>query len=158
MSNNKQIENITQHEMFETAQKRIKQKKRLFQHFVLFVLGCLFMYIINKLLDYGAEYNWYLWGILAWGFIFLLNFINVFVTNRFLSKDWERKQREKLVALQEKKMMKMQAQIEKEYAKMAEKVAKEESKKPISEPKIITPDKDNLPPANPEIDSQTSKI
>lgn len=129
MSINKQqtVENIAQHEMFETAQRRIRQKRRLFQHLIFFVLGSLFMFIVNKVLDYGKEYNWYLWGILAWGFFFLVHLINVFITDRFLGKNWQRKQREYLVSLQEKKIMKMQAKIEKEYAKMAQKAEKEDT-------------------------------
>lgn len=128
MKNTQQsAENIAQHEMFETAQRRIKQKKRLFFHFIVFGLASIFMLVINKVLGYGEPYDWFLWVILFWGFFFLLHVIDVFITSRFLGKSWERKYRDRLVALQEKKMMKMQAKIEKEYAKMAEKVAKEEA-------------------------------
>lgn len=153
------IENMAQHEMFENAQKRIKQKRRLFFHLILFVLGSLFMYIINKVLDYGVEYNWYLWGILVWGFFFLLHVINVFITDRFLGQNWQRKEREKLVALQEKKMMKMQIQVEKEYAKMAEKIAKEEAKKTTNTPLSPSENKDSsLPNPTSESTFQDPKV
>lgn len=96
--------NIQQHELIENAQARIKQKKVLYFHFVLFVVTGIFMYIINRVLNYYDEYNWYLWILVVWGFLFVLHFINVFITNKFLGKDWERKQREKLVELQKERI------------------------------------------------------
>lgn len=44
---------------------------------------------------------------------FLIHFINVFITNRFLGKKWEREQREKLVNIQKNKLAKIQQEIEK---------------------------------------------
>ena len=96
--------NIQQHELIENAQARIKQKKALYFHFILFVVTGIFMYIINRVLNYYGEYNWYLWILVIWGFLFVLHFINVFITNNFLGKNWERKQREKLVALQKERI------------------------------------------------------
>ncbi|CEN45663.1 conserved hypothetical protein [Capnocytophaga canis] len=114
-----------QHILFEEAQKRIKQKKMLTFHFFVFILGCIFMYVINRILDYGVAYNWYIWGIMIWTFLFLLHVINVFLINRFMGKEWERKQRERLVELQQKKILKMEVAIEKEFEKQKEQVAKE---------------------------------
>lgn len=110
---------IDQHELIETAQSRIRQKKRLYYHFVLFLLGSIFMIVANKFLNYYVEYNWFVWGICIWAFIFLLHVINVFVTNRFLGKAWERAQREKLVNLQKNKLASIQEEIEREAAKQA---------------------------------------
>jgi|SRR5699024_7820050 len=104
---------IDQHELIETAQSRIRQKKRLYYHFILFLLGSIFMIIANKFLNYGVQYNWFVWGIGVWTFIFLIHFINVFITNRFLGKKWEREQREKLVNIQKNKLAKIQQEIEK---------------------------------------------
>lgn len=124
MQGSTKVDNI-QHELFEDAQRRIKQKKMLFFHFWVFVLGCVFMVIINKLLYSNATYNWYIWGILAWTFLFLLHVINVFIVNRFMGKDWERKHRQRLVELQQKKLLKMEVTIEKEFQKEKEKAEKE---------------------------------
>lgn len=110
---------IDQHELIETAQSRIRQKKRLYYHFVLFLLGSIFMIVANKFLNYYVEYNWFVWGICIWAFIFLLHVINVFVTNRFLGKAWERAQREKLVNLQKNKLASIQEEIEREATKQA---------------------------------------
>jgi len=110
---------IDQHELIETAQSRIRQKKRLYYHFVIFLLGSIFMIVANKFLNYYVQYNWFVWGICIWTFIFLLHLINVFVTNRFLGKKWEREQREKLVNLQKNKLAKIQEEMEREAAKKA---------------------------------------
>ncbi|MFK8293103.1 2TM domain-containing protein [Capnocytophaga stomatis] len=114
-----------QYELFENAQRRIKQKKLLFLHLWVFVLGCIFMVVINKLLYSETTYNWYIWGILIWTFLFLLHVINVFVIERFMGKEWERKERQRLVELQQKKILKMEASVEKELQKEREKAQQE---------------------------------
>lgn len=114
-----------QHEMFEYAQQRIIRKKRLFLHFVLYVIGGIFMFIFNKLLSYGYQYDWFVWGIMAWTFLFLVHVVNVYITEPFMGKAWQRKEREKLVALQQKKIMKMQAQVEKEFEEQKKLIEKD---------------------------------
>lgn len=129
---------MAQHEMFETAQHRIKQKKRLFFHLIIYVLGGIFMFVINKLLGYGQT-DWFVWAILVWTFFFLIHVVNVFITDRFLGREWQRKEREKLVALQQKKLLKMQAQVEKEFEKQ-----KEEAQRAIALEVQIQEEKENL--------------
>ncbi|MDG3582397.1 2TM domain-containing protein [Galbibacter pacificus] len=106
---------LDQHELIENAQSRIRQKRRLYYHFVFFLFGSVFMIIINKVLKYGDQYNWFVWGITFWVFILLIHFINVFVTNKFLGKEWEREQREKLIAKQKNRIAKLQQEVEKEF-------------------------------------------
>ena len=106
---------LEQHEQLEYAQKRIGQKKRLFAHFVIFLIGSIFLVALNKLLRYGEEYDWFVWAITLWAFLFVLHFFNVFVTNRFLGKDWERKQREKLVKKQRDRIAEIQKEIETDF-------------------------------------------
>ncbi|WP_417442887.1 2TM domain-containing protein [Joostella sp.] len=106
---------LDQHELIENAQARIKQKKRLYYHFVIFLIGSVFMIVANKFLKYGEDYNWFIWGISFWSFLLLLHFINVYFVDPFLGKEWERKQREKLVAIQKKRINKIQLEVEKEY-------------------------------------------
>ena len=104
--------NIEQHEFIETAQSRIKQKKRLYFHFVVFVIANIFLFIFNKVLKYYEELNWYLWVLMVWGFLFIMHFINVFITHPFIGKEWERKQREKLVALQKEKIAAIKRELD----------------------------------------------
>jgi hypothetical protein len=106
---------LEQHEQLEYAQRRIGQKKWLYLHFVIFLIGCVFLILINKILKYGENYDWFLWAILLWAFLLILHLINVFVTNKFLGLEWERQQREKLVAKQRKRIAELQKEIETEF-------------------------------------------
>lgn len=99
------------HEQYEYARRRIKQKKRLYYHFVLFVLGSLLLFVAHKFLDSTVVTDWYLWIITIWLFLFILHFIKIFITDRFMNKDWEREQIDRLVTLQKKKMEQLQTQI-----------------------------------------------
>jgi len=102
-----------QHELYENARKRVQQKKRLYFHFVLFLVGSVFLIVLNKLLKVGENFieNWFVWAIVLWLFFWVLHFINVFVTKRFMGGDWERKQTEKLVVKQELRIAKLEKKI-----------------------------------------------
>mgnify|MGYP003610988631 FL=1 len=99
------------HEQYEYARRRIKQKKRLYYHFVLFVLGSLLLFVAHNFLDSTVVTDWYLWIITIWLFLFILHFIKIFITDRFMNKDWEREQIDRLVALQKKKLDQLQTQV-----------------------------------------------
>jgi len=92
------------HEQYEYARKRIRQKKGLYFHFVLFLLGSLFLFVADHFFGFriGTEQNWCIWIITLWCFIFILHFIKVYITDRFMNKKWEREQIDRLVALQQK--------------------------------------------------------
>ncbi|CAM4394461.1 2TM domain-containing protein [Zobellia roscoffensis] len=106
---------LEQHEMLENAQTRIKQKKRLFTHLVIFLIGSVFLILINKILKYGDTYDWFIWGITFWAFLFIIHAFNVFVTQKFMGREWERIQREKLVAKQKKRIAEIQKEIETDF-------------------------------------------
>jgi len=103
-----------QHEQYEYARNRIRQKKNVFIHFMIFLVGSLFLFIINKILAFDEADDWYIWAITGWGFLFIMHFIKVFITDSFMNKNWERHQIDKLVAMQQKKMHKLQAQLDSE--------------------------------------------
>lgn len=100
-----------QHELYEYARKRLKQKKRLYFHFVVLFLASLFLFVSTKIFNFGVNSNWYIWVITIWFFLFILHFIKVFITDRFMNKNWERDQIDRLVALQQKKIEELQSQI-----------------------------------------------
>lgn len=106
-----------QHELYENARNYTIQKKRLYYHFIVFIVGAIFLILLNKILNIGETVveNWFVWAITLWFFFFVLHFINVFVTNRFMGKEWERIQTEKLIQKQELRI----AQLEKEMANEA---------------------------------------
>jgi len=107
--------NLEQHDLLESAHARIKQKKRLYEHFVIFLIGSVFLVLINKILKFGVEYDWFIWAITFWAFLFVIHVVNVFVTQKFMGKDWERQQREKLVLKQKEKIAALQKEIETDF-------------------------------------------
>jgi hypothetical protein len=102
----------SQHEQYEYARQRIKQKKKLYFHFVLLFLGGILLFVLNKILNIGEPNNWYLWAITIWIFIFTLHFIKVFITDSFMNKNWERDQIDKLMTKQQRKIEQLQRKVE----------------------------------------------
>ena len=107
--------NLEQHDLLESAHARIKQKKRLYEHFIIFLIGSVFLVLINKILKFGIEYDWFVWAITFWAFLFVMHVVNVFVIQKFMGKDWERQQREKLVLKQKEKIAELQKEIETDF-------------------------------------------
>lgn len=131
----KQVSTIDkdQLELIENAQKRIKQKKRLYIHFVIFLIGAVFLIIANTVLGIGKDFqiagiDWFVYAIVAWLFLFVYHFINVFITNKFMGKDWEKQQLDKLVNQQQQRIDKLKANFLKEETKIAQTQAYNEAK------------------------------
>lgn len=138
-------------ELIENAQKRIKQKKRLYVHFVIFLIGAVFLIAANTVLGIGKDFKlfgkeWFLFAILIWLFFFLYHLFNVFITHKFMGKAWEKEQLEKLVAKQQERIDKLKAGFVKEetliaqsevYAEANPKIQSPKSKKTQSELTII---------------------
>jgi hypothetical protein len=101
-----------QQELYEYARKRIQQKKNLYYHFVFFLIGSLFMFVANVLLKFGEPRIWYIWAVTVWFFLIILHFIKVYITDRFMNKNWEREQIDRLVKRQERKIQQMSAKID----------------------------------------------
>ncbi|PKP24748.1 MAG: hypothetical protein CVU03_11065 [Bacteroidetes bacterium HGW-Bacteroidetes-2] len=104
-------------EQFLYAQDRIRQKKRLNQHFVVFLVGSVFIIVLNQFLGVGSEFfikNWFVWAILIWAFLFIVHAFNVYVTNSFMGKEWENKQLTKLREKQRKRMIELENKVEHE--------------------------------------------
>lgn len=118
-SKNKKTERLDseQREQYEYARKRVKQKKRLMQHFIVFLAGSLLLIIINPILGIGKDFfisNWFAWAILFWALLFLVHVLNVFILNKFMGKEWEDRQIEKLKAKQQAKIDSLYLEVEKE--------------------------------------------
>lgn len=106
-------------ELIQNAQRRIKQKKRLYVHFVIFLIGALFLVLANTLLGIGDTVTffgteWFVFAILLWLFFLLYHIFNVFITHKFMGKDWEKAQLDKLVAKQKVRIEKLKTQLKKE--------------------------------------------
>lgn len=105
-----------QRALIENAQTRTRQKKRLYRHFVLFLAGAILLIIINELLGIGKEFkifgkDWFIWAILLWIFFFLVHGINVFVLNRFMNKEWEEKQLNRLIKKQQDRIAELEEKV-----------------------------------------------
>ncbi len=130
----KQVSTIDkdQLELIEYAQKRIRQKKRLYVHFVVFLIGAVFLVLANTVLGIGKDFtiagvNWFVYAILAWLFLFAYHFISVFITNKFMGKAWEKQQLEKLVNQQQQRIDKLKEGFLKEERKIAQSQAYNET-------------------------------
>lgn len=112
-------------ELMQNAQRRIKQKKRLYNHFVVFLIGSIFLIIANIVLGIGKDIrffdiDWFVFAILAWLAVFLLHIFNVFITNRFMGPNWEQAQMEKLMGEQQVRIEKLKSELKKEAPIIAE--------------------------------------
>ncbi len=111
-----------QRELYEHARKRIIQKKRLFQHFVIFVVGSFFMAILNLVFGFGKEITffgvyWFVIGIICWAFLFVLHFCNVWLFSTFMGQEWADKQMERLITKQKEEIALIQKDIDLMYPK-----------------------------------------
>lgn len=112
-------------ELIQNAQRRVKQKKRLYSHFVIFLIGALLLVVANAVLGIGKdikifELDWFVIAILVWLFIFLYHVFNVFVINNFMGNEWEQQQLDKLVAKQQIRIDKIKTELKKEAPHIAE--------------------------------------
>ncbi|HZJ36547.1 MAG TPA: 2TM domain-containing protein, partial [Gillisia sp.] len=109
-----------QRELYETARRRTVQKRRLFQHFVIFLVGGILLIILNVVIGYRQDftplgYDWFVLAILIWIFFILVHLINVFVTDSFMGKKWEQRQLEKLVRKQKDRIAELQKKVDLNY-------------------------------------------
>src|SRR5690606_18352425 len=104
-----------QREQYEYARRRIKAKKSLMRHFIVFLVGSVLLILINPILGYGENFfikDWFIWAILIWTFIFLIHLFNVFVMNKFMGKEWEDRQMEKLKLRQAERIAELQKKVD----------------------------------------------
>ena len=125
-----------QREQYEYARRRIKQKKSLMRHFIIFLVGSVLLIIINPLLGYGENFfikDWFIWAILIWTFIFLIHLFNVFVMNKFMGKEWEDRQMKKLKMRQAERMSELQKKVDAEL-QLPTKTSQEIKKNTLNNP------------------------
>jgi len=106
-------------ELIENAQRRIKQKKLLLFHFVLFLLGTIAFLVANLALGIREDLTpfekpWCVSAIAIWLCILLYHTLNVFVIKKFMGKAWEKAQLDKLISEQKIRIKKLKSQLEKE--------------------------------------------
>lgn len=114
----KNISESEHREQYEYAQRRVKQKRWLMQHFIFFLAASIMFLIMDIGLKFGAEKlpnNWSTYFILFWFFIFLVHLLNVFLVNKFMGQEWENRQIEKLKTKQMERILELHKQVEIDY-------------------------------------------
>ncbi|MEC7617670.1 MAG: dihydrofolate reductase, partial [Bacteroidota bacterium] len=111
-------------DLVDYARARIRQKKRLYFHFVSFLFVSLVLTILNIGLGYGVDikpfgYPWVFSAALLWVVFLLLHFFQVYVTKRFMNPAWEKQQIKNLVGLQEARVEKIKRKLDKEASLIA---------------------------------------
>jgi NhaP-type Na+/H+ or K+/H+ antiporter len=119
MDSNKKIDSEAL-ELYENARQRLKQKKRLVTHLVVFVAGSVIFIFVNIALGYMADFKpfnnyWFVTAILIWLFFLIIHAINIFIVNTLMSKEWEEKQMNKLVEKQLERLRGLQKKVDKKH-------------------------------------------
>jgi len=127
-------------ELIENAQKRIKQKKRLYVHFVIFLIGSLVLILANLTLGIGKDVtlfgvDWFVYVVLLWLILLLYHTFNVFITHKFMGKVWEQQQLDTLVSKQRDRIDKLKQQLLEKEAQ----IAKNEVEDELTKKKRIDP-------------------
>lgn len=109
-----------QRELYENARRRTREKKRLFRHFVFFLIGAVFLIVLNVVIGWQQDfkplgYDWFVWAVLLWAVILIVHFFNVFLVNSFMGKDWETKQVDRLVKKQKEKIARLQEKVKRDH-------------------------------------------
>lgn len=111
-----------QRELYEHARKRVIQKKRLFQHFIVFAVGSIFFAILNLVFGYGKEItffgvSWSVIAILCWFFLLAVHFCNVWLFSTFMGREWSDRQMERLITKQKEEIALIQKDVDLMYPK-----------------------------------------
>ena len=114
--NNSDIDH-EQIELLEYAQKRIRQKKFLYYHFVLFLFVSAITVSLDHVFNIASdvnllEYSWSFWVVFSWFFLFIFHVFNVYVTGRFINKSWIKNQKNKLIKIQKLEIENIKAKMD----------------------------------------------
>jgi dihydrofolate reductase len=107
-------------ELLKNAQHRIKQKKRVYTHFILFLIGSVCFIVANLVMGIGETVTifntyWFVTAIAVWFLLFLYHAFRVFVTDSFMGKQWQDEQLNTLIAKQKAKIAELQKKVEKDF-------------------------------------------
>lgn len=108
-----------QKELIDNARKRIKEKRGLFTHFMIFLVAAIGLILISQVLMQQEpprllNIQWWVWIIFVWLLLIIYHTFKVFITNRLLGPEWEKRQYEKLVAQQKGRLEILKDKVNKE--------------------------------------------
>ncbi len=109
-----------QKEMIENARLRIKQRRGLFTHFIVFLVGSLGLILASQVLIKQEmpqlfKIDWWVWIIFVWLLFLIYHAFNVFITKRILGPEWEKRQYERLVQKQMDAIEKLEKKVAKTH-------------------------------------------
>lgn len=112
-------------ELIQNAQRRVRQKKRLYVHFVVFLIFALILITFNIGLGFADEFTlatfpWSVVVVFFWSIFIVWHFLNVFLFNAFMGKEWEQQQLNKLVSKQQVRIEKLKQELKSEAPIIAE--------------------------------------
>tara|TARA_B100000963_G_scaffold354855_1_gene372090 strand:- start:3399 stop:4283 length:885 start_codon:yes stop_codon:yes gene_type:complete len=112
-------------ELLENAQIRIRQKKNVYRHFVIFLFISGFTLFMDFALEIGPDlvlfdYSWSIWILIIWTFILLYHLFDVFISKKIISNKWISDQKNQLMKVQQEKIKSLKKDIEKESKIYAE--------------------------------------
>ena len=121
-------------ELIKHAQERIKQKKGLYTHFVLFLIGSVAVIVVNLGLHIGETFrplnvDWFVFVVGFWALILAYHAFNVFVIHRFMGSSWQQEQLDLLVAKQKEGIEKLKSKLPAIEEKTTQNPAIEQKKK-----------------------------
>ena len=125
-----------QMELIKNAQRRVKQKRRLYVHFIIFLIGSVLFILTNKALGVGENtkifgLDWFVLVIILWLGIIAYHFFTVFVTNKFMGKEWEQQQLDLLVKKQRERIAQLEKTVVSDKTFVEQPIAIEEKKTSI---------------------------
>jgi hypothetical protein len=81
---------MTEREIIEKAQKRVKDKKDFYSHLTSYIITISFLFLINILTS--PVYLWVVWPALGWGIGLAFHAIGVFGIFGSTDEEWEEKE------------------------------------------------------------------
>jgi 2TM domain-containing protein len=72
---------------YEEARKRVEQLRYFYVHLGVYVLGNLFLFLLNMIVS--PAILWFHWPLLGWGFGLVVHAFDVFASARLFGARWE---------------------------------------------------------------------
>ncbi len=116
MKKNNVIPDNQEYRMYDYAKSRVKQKRLLLFHFILFIIGSILMFCINNFVqDPVVVGHWWMWAVSVWAVLLLIHVVNVVFVERFMNRAWQDREIKRLIDLQRRKIDELRKTVEKDF-------------------------------------------
>jgi len=92
---------MEENEKFKRAQARVRRIRSFYSNVITFILVNILLFVINLI---SNPYNlWFYWVTIIWGFVLIVQAINIFtIRDHFLGEEWEKKKIKDLIDKEKK--------------------------------------------------------